>query len=222
MPEEKRTIWVVPHPDNEDRLALWERHPEHPGGEVFVSGQDSAPVEVAVTPGVLDALAPTGGTGPNNGPPRLLEVSGAALESRRALAAQVVERKALERRQALVNAQPAAAAPATVEGNEEQTKQLASLGDRLAELEAQLAKSRDDAAKQLEEAADKASDPEERAKQVEKLDKLAVDHKEPAQVETYDYNEPVQLATDEVRAVHPGSEPGRRRENVRRRNDPEA
>lgn len=33
-----------------DRVALWERHPSHPGGEAFVAG--SKPVQVAATPQV--------------------------------------------------------------------------------------------------------------------------------------------------------------------------
>lgn len=38
-----------------NHVALWDRHPDHPGGEVFVSGD--AVVEAAETPGVLRALA---------------------------------------------------------------------------------------------------------------------------------------------------------------------
>jgi len=38
------------------RVALWERHPDHPGGEVFVAA-DSGRVRVARTPAVLAALA---------------------------------------------------------------------------------------------------------------------------------------------------------------------
>jgi len=40
------------------RVALWERHPDHPGGEVFVAA-DSGRVQVARTPAVQAAL--TGG-----------------------------------------------------------------------------------------------------------------------------------------------------------------
>lgn len=38
------------------RVALWERHPDHPQGEVLVTS-GSGPVLVARTPGVLRALA---------------------------------------------------------------------------------------------------------------------------------------------------------------------
>lgn len=38
-----------------NQVALWDRHPDHPGGEIFVSGP--AVVEAAETPGVLRALA---------------------------------------------------------------------------------------------------------------------------------------------------------------------
>lgn len=37
------------------RVGLWEQHPEHPGGEAFVTG--TQPVEVAETPAVQKALA---------------------------------------------------------------------------------------------------------------------------------------------------------------------
>lgn len=39
-------------PDN--RVALWERHPDHPGGEIFVVGDNE--VEVAETHAVKTAL----------------------------------------------------------------------------------------------------------------------------------------------------------------------
>lgn len=38
------------------RVALWERHPDHPGGEVFVAA-GGGPVQAACTPAVLRALA---------------------------------------------------------------------------------------------------------------------------------------------------------------------
>lgn len=36
-------------------VALWDRHPDHPNGEIFVDGD--AVVEAAMTPNVLRALA---------------------------------------------------------------------------------------------------------------------------------------------------------------------
>lgn len=38
---------------NPGKVGLWERHPDHPGGEAFVA---SRPVEVAETPAVQAAL----------------------------------------------------------------------------------------------------------------------------------------------------------------------
>lgn len=39
-----------------DRVALWERHPAHPGGEAFIAG-DGVAVAVAATPTVVALLA---------------------------------------------------------------------------------------------------------------------------------------------------------------------
>lgn len=39
------------------RVALWERDPAHPGGEVFIAGNGGPAVRVARTPAVLAALA---------------------------------------------------------------------------------------------------------------------------------------------------------------------
>lgn len=36
------------------RVALWERHPDHPGGEIFLKGDDTA--DVAETPAVRSAI----------------------------------------------------------------------------------------------------------------------------------------------------------------------
>lgn len=38
------------------RVALWERDPAHPGGEVFIAGNGGPAVRVARTPAVLHAL----------------------------------------------------------------------------------------------------------------------------------------------------------------------
>lgn len=50
----KDTIFVKSGLNNND-VALWEKHPDHPGQEIFVAGE--AEVEVAKTPRVLEALA---------------------------------------------------------------------------------------------------------------------------------------------------------------------
>lgn len=51
------TITVAAHPDlAEGQVALWERDPEHPGGEVYVvAGGDEC--RVAETPAVAEAIA---------------------------------------------------------------------------------------------------------------------------------------------------------------------
>jgi hypothetical protein len=56
MADETKTIWVKARPEMGDRNALWERDAAHPGGEVFVAGDE--PVEVAQTPEVMARLAP--------------------------------------------------------------------------------------------------------------------------------------------------------------------
>ena len=50
----KDTIFVKSGLNNND-VALWEKHPDHPGQEIFVAGE--AEVEAAKTPRVLEALA---------------------------------------------------------------------------------------------------------------------------------------------------------------------
>lgn len=158
MAEEKvETFYVVAHPDNEDRLGLWERHPDHPGGEVFVAGQDSAPVLVADTPGVREALSPTGGErGPNSGPPRLVRLEGGALSARQDLAKRVAEQRSLSRQQAAL-----ATSPAT----DESVKREADIEARLAKLEEDLHEARQQAAESVQQAAVEAD--EEHARAVE-------------------------------------------------------
>lgn len=55
------TIWVSPHPSlaADNRVALYEQHPDHPteDGWVMIDGADTGPHEVAETPGVLFALS---------------------------------------------------------------------------------------------------------------------------------------------------------------------
>ena len=54
MSEKIETITVKSALPNND-VALWEKHPKHPGQEIFVAGD--AEVEVAKTPRVMRALA---------------------------------------------------------------------------------------------------------------------------------------------------------------------
>lgn len=54
MSEKVETITVKSALPNND-VALWEKHPNHPGQEIFVAGD--AEVEVAKTPRVMRALA---------------------------------------------------------------------------------------------------------------------------------------------------------------------
>lgn len=49
----KKTITVTSGLDN-NKVALWEQHPDHPHGEIYVVGD--AEVEVAETPRVFEAL----------------------------------------------------------------------------------------------------------------------------------------------------------------------
>lgn len=86
-------IWVSPHPSlrDENRVALYERHPDHrkdpddPSdfGDIAIDGADAGPHEVAETPGVLDALA-SPGPGQN---PRLVRVDAPSRAERTALTA---------------------------------------------------------------------------------------------------------------------------------------
>ena len=93
------TIWVAPHPSlrEQNRVALYEVHPDHPDGEVAIDGADAGPHEVAETPGVLDALA---SPGPGQ-PPRLVRVDAPSRSEREALeAARGGEPNARQRRSA--------------------------------------------------------------------------------------------------------------------------
>lgn len=54
MSEKVETIFVKSALPNND-VALWEKHPNHPGQEIFVAGD--VEVEVAKTPRVMRALA---------------------------------------------------------------------------------------------------------------------------------------------------------------------
>ncbi|MFZ1401127.1 MAG: hypothetical protein WAS33_29750 [Candidatus Promineifilaceae bacterium] len=54
MSEKVETIFVKSALPNND-VALWEKHPHHPGQEIFVAG--SAEVEAAKTARVMRALA---------------------------------------------------------------------------------------------------------------------------------------------------------------------
>lgn len=61
MADNEQYIYVKPHPDMGEKVALWEvndRHPENEAGEreVFVAGQKSEPVQAARTGKVLEAL----------------------------------------------------------------------------------------------------------------------------------------------------------------------
>jgi hypothetical protein len=38
------------------QVILWERHPEHPGGEVWITGESSEPMQAALTPAVAERL----------------------------------------------------------------------------------------------------------------------------------------------------------------------
>jgi hypothetical protein len=212
-----QVVYVAAHPENGERVALWETHPDHPTREVFVAGQDSAPVQVALTPAVKSALAPQGDHGDQ--PPRLVRLEGEALSQRQELAKQNEERRSLERQQASLNA---GLDPKVIEERDRNAKALEGLTAKLAELEGKLAQSRDQHADTLSEEADKeAHDPERRAQRAKEEEEQGVLAPNPANLSTYDYNEPRQLRTDEDRTQPIGSDAGRTRENVRRRREVE-
>jgi sulfite reductase alpha subunit-like flavoprotein len=96
-----KMIMVKAAPSLGSRVALSERHENHPGGEVFVAGQDSPPVEVAAdTPEVTSALDQK----------RIVVLEGAALKQ-----AQDVAKAAQERREALRASSLAVANPQQVD-----------------------------------------------------------------------------------------------------------
>lgn len=210
--EGPKTIFVVPHPDTGDRVALWEVNPLHPTGEVFVAGQNSEPCEVAVTPAVESALAPQGDAG--NLPPRLVRLEGSALERRKAVSDQAVERREALRQQALLAAGEDAD---VVKASNANARLVRELSGKLHDLETKLAQARSDSDDALREQAEKDNSPENaeaRAKEVEEANKTAVTQ---AHLDTYDYNEPVQGQVHEGGQGPEGAEVGRRAENVRRR-----
>ena len=47
---------TVQYARKDGRVALWERHPEHPAGEIYLASAEVGPVQVAPTVGVLAAL----------------------------------------------------------------------------------------------------------------------------------------------------------------------
>lgn len=51
-------IWVEAGPSLDDgKVAFWERHPDHPDGEVFIkAGDPKSPFEIADTPDVRSAI----------------------------------------------------------------------------------------------------------------------------------------------------------------------
>ena len=111
----ENTIWVTPHPSlrEQNRVALYEVHPAHPGGEIAIDGADAGPHEVGESPSVLDALASPGG----GQPPRLVRVEAPSPAARAALTAEdpnARQQKAAE--------QAAADAAAQAEREEEERK----------------------------------------------------------------------------------------------------
>jgi hypothetical protein len=135
------TIWVAPHPSlrAENRVALYERHPAHPGGAIAIDGADG-PTEVAETPGVLFALAPPG---PGLAP-QLVRLDGAALrtaqEEHAARQAQrAAEREAARATQVMASA-PTERDRARAERDREQAERRAEEAEaRAAELQARVA-----------------------------------------------------------------------------------
>lgn len=97
--------WVIPHPEQGERMALYDQHPAYGiGGEIAIHGQNSEPVEVPLTPGVLGALAPQGDTGTQ--PSRLVRVEGPALEAARQRASVAREQREIERERYMATVTP--------------------------------------------------------------------------------------------------------------------
>lgn len=112
------TIMVKAHPSLGNRVAMFERHKDHPNGEVFIAGQDSWPVEVARdTPEVTAAIDQK----------RIVVLTGDALKRAEQHAEGVEEAKASARDEAL--RESANAYEATIRDRDA----------RIAELEARLA-----------------------------------------------------------------------------------
>ena len=126
MADEQKTIWVKARPEMGERNALWERHPAHPGGEIFVQGDE--PVEVAETPEVMARLAPRlqdGGT--------LVRLEGDALKQ----AQQAQKLRGQQTVAAREGAQAAAQGDAAAAAKSEE--RVASLEQQVADLNAKLA-----------------------------------------------------------------------------------
>lgn len=186
-------VFVVTHPDNGDRVGLWERNPAHPGGEVFVFGQDSDPVEVAMTSAVLEALAPSGDRG--EGSPRLVRVEGGQLEARRSLAQRSRE---AANREGQVLALRTGRTPTELEDDEKRLARSNDLEEQVRTLQRELSEERTKHAQELSDEADKElSDPkrrEERADELEKLNAAAIN---PDALERNQADEPRQHRMDE-------------------------
>lgn len=54
MASQYRQAWIK-GTRKDGRVILFERHPEHPGGELYISGEQG-PVRAALTPNVLDRM----------------------------------------------------------------------------------------------------------------------------------------------------------------------
>ncbi len=120
------TIFVKARPELGGRTALWEKHADHPTGEVFVQGDDV--VAVARTAAVMERLAPSltnGGT--------LVRLEGAQLDE--ALEAQKLRQ---EQRRTVQGAAQARAVQDTRKADELEAQNVA-LRERIDELEAGLA-----------------------------------------------------------------------------------
>ena len=117
----ENTIWVTPHPSlrEQNRVALYEVHPAHPGGEIAIDGADAGPHEVGETPSVLDALA---SPGPGQ-TPRLVRVDAPSSAARAALAE---DEPSARQRKAADDAAAKAAAQAEREEGERRAAEAAA------------------------------------------------------------------------------------------------
>lgn len=125
-----RAELLVPDAGGGYRTALYERHPAHPGGEVYIAGPGV--VEVAQTPDVMARLAPRlqeGGA--------LVRLEGRALDQARQ--ADALRREQAE--QARIVARGETILPAVLEARPSASpEEVAEARERVATLEEQVAK----------------------------------------------------------------------------------
>jgi hypothetical protein len=157
-------FYVIARPSIGDRVALAERHPDHPLNEygeheVYIA-KGVGPVLVAETPEVMRQLAPTGGT--------LMRIDGDVLTEAQSLHDKELESRR-QRREALL-----------LEQRQAKAAEIGDARDRLQELQLQIAKLERQLAGTLrvaeaQTAADRAAEQHDAALDAAEAHKAAVD-----------------------------------------------